>query len=78
MDGLRGVMMQTQNENQKGLDSLVSLEDVARALGLCVRSVRRMIDRGELPQPVRVGRAVRMFQSEVNAYMQKLREQRAG
>jgi excisionase family DNA binding protein len=66
--------MSEENDN---FDPLISLEDVARILGVCVRSVRRMADRGELPRPVKVGRAVRLFKSEVMAYLKRLREQRA-
>jgi excisionase family DNA binding protein len=65
------------NDNEKA-DLLLTLRQVAEILGVCVRSVRRSIDRGELPKPVRVGRAVRMFKSDVDAYLQRLREQRAG
>lgn len=57
---------------------LLRLVEVAKILGVCVRSVRRAIARGELPRPVRVGRSVRLFQSDVLAYLQRLREQRGG
>jgi excisionase family DNA binding protein len=59
------------------VEVLLSLPEVAAILGVCVRSVRRSIDRGELPKPVRVGRAVRMFKSDVDTYLERLREQRA-
>jgi excisionase family DNA binding protein len=62
--------------DEKQSDPLLSLRQVAKLLGICVRSVRRAIDRGELPRPVRVGRAVRLFTSDVNTYLQRLREQR--
>jgi excisionase family DNA binding protein len=57
-------------------DGLLSLSEVAKILGVCVRSVRRAIARKELPPPVRVGRAVRLFRRDVAAYLQRLREQR--
>ena len=57
---------------------LLKLGEVAKTLGVCVRSVRRAIARGELPKPVRVGRSVRLFQSDVVAYLQRLRQQRGG
>lgn len=57
---------------------LLKLVEVAKTLGVCDRSVRRAIDRGELPRPVRVGRSVRLFRSDVLAYLQRLREQRTG
>lgn len=57
---------------------LLKLAEVAAILGVCSRSVSRAIDRGELPKPVRVGRSVRLFESDVLAYLQRLREQRGG
>ena len=38
-----------QNEVEKKLDRVMRLPEIAKALGVCVRSVRRMTDRGELP-----------------------------
>ena len=35
---------------------LMDIRAVARILGCCTATVRRMADRDELPQPVRVGR----------------------
>lgn len=59
-------------------DGLLSLSEVAKILGVCVRSVRRVIARGELPQPVRIGRSVRLFRRDVEVYLQRLREHREG
>jgi len=57
-------------------DRLLDFAEVSRVLGVCARSVRRAVDRGELPKPVRVGRSVRLFKSDVEAYLRRLREQR--
>ena len=54
-------------------DRLVSIKRVAAILGVCPRSVRRLANRGELPHPVKVGRATRMFLSDVDAYLKQLR-----
>ena len=51
------------------VDPLLSIIEVAKTLGVCSRSVRRGVDRKELPQPVKVGNAVRFFKSEVLAYL---------
>ena len=64
-------------DSTKQTDPLLNLREVAGILGACVRSVRRSIDRGELAKPARVGRTVRLFKSDVDAYLSKLREQRA-
>jgi excisionase family DNA binding protein len=60
----------------KSLDRVMRLPEIAEVLGVCVRSVRRMVDRGELPPCVRVGRAVGLMQSEIEAYLNRVREQR--
>jgi excisionase family DNA binding protein len=70
-----GIMNQ-DSDKESGFERLLSLPEVARILGVCVRSVTRSIDRGELPRPVRVGHAVRLFKSDVDSYLQGLREHR--
>jgi excisionase family DNA binding protein len=63
-------------QDEKKMDWVMRLAEIARVLGICVRSVRRMIDRGELPPCVRVGRAVGLMQSEVEAHLNRMREHR--
>ena len=63
-------------DEAKKLDRVMRLPEIAAVLGVCVRSVRRMVDRGELPPCVRVGRAVGLMQSEIEAYQNRIREQR--
>jgi len=54
----------------------LSYKDVAERFGLCVRTIRRMVDGGELPQPVAV-RGRRLFiPEEVEAAERKLRGRR--
>ena len=43
---------------------------VARMLGICTKTVRREIDRGEL-SVVRIGKAVRVRVAEVHAYLKR-------
>lgn len=47
----------------------VSLRQAARILGVCVRTVRREIDRGKL-LAIRVGRSLRIRMSELRRYME--------
>ena len=47
----------------------VSLRQAAGILGVCVRTVRREIDRGKL-LAIRVGRSVRIRMSELRRYME--------
>lgn len=66
-----------KSESDVEAEKLLSLSQVAEVLGLCVRSVRRLVDRGVLPRPVRVGRAVRLFKSDVDGYLEGLRKTRS-
>jgi hypothetical protein len=36
---------------EESLDTFVDLQELGRRLGVHARTVRRMVDRGELPQP---------------------------
>jgi excisionase family DNA binding protein len=61
---------------EKKMDRVMRLPEIAAILGVCVRSVRRMIDRGELPSPVRVGHAVGLMKSEIEAYLDRIQKER--
>ena len=50
-------------------DRCVSLKDAGRILGVCVRTVRREIERDRLAA-IRVGRSLRIRMSELRRYMQ--------
>jgi excisionase family DNA binding protein len=65
-----------QNDVEKRLDRVMRLPEISVSLGVSARSVRRMTDRGELPRLVRVGRAVGLMQSDVEAFLERMREQR--
>lgn len=57
-------------------ESFLTLDEVARRLGVSLRQVYRLIHRGELPQAVKVGRAARMPESELAAYVERLKGRR--
>lgn len=59
-----------------GGDSLVDLHVVSDRLGVCTRTVHRLIASGELPPPVKVGRASRWFTSDIERYLNRLRQAR--
>jgi excisionase family DNA binding protein len=48
----------------------VSLREASRLLGVCVRTIRREIDRGRL-SAFRVGRNLRIKLSELQRYMER-------
>ena len=64
-------------EGEKKLDRVMRLPEIAGKLGVCARSVRRMTDRGELPHLVRVGRAVGLMQSDIEAFQERMLKERA-
>jgi predicted DNA-binding transcriptional regulator AlpA len=73
--------MQTQNDTLSGAgteeDRLVDFEEVARILGgISERSVRRLIAKAELPQPVKVLSSPRLYLSDVAAYLERLKAKR--
>ena len=55
----------------------MDLEEVAEKLGkISTRSVRRLIARGDLPQPVKVLSSPRLYHSDVVAYLEGLKQKR--
>ena len=51
-------------------DRLIKRHEVAKRYGCSVRTVDRMCQRGEGPEPVRIGpRMVRFWESEVERYL---------
>jgi excisionase family DNA binding protein len=57
-----------QKSNARGLEPLLSVDGVAKALQLSGRTVRRMIASGDLPV-IRFGRAVRVRQLDLDAFI---------
>jgi excisionase family DNA binding protein len=67
------------NTNEDGIrrqDRLVDLKVLASLLGVCARTVHRLVAAGELPPPAKLGRASRWFASDVDQYMEKLKQAR--
>lgn len=59
-------------------NQMLSVYEVAKRLGICTRGVRRLVAAGALPPPVKVGASSRWFESDVFAYLEKLKSQRDG
>jgi excisionase family DNA binding protein len=57
-------------------DKLISVKQVAETLGRSERQIWRMVQDGELPCAVRMGHSSRWFWSDIEGYLQKLKEQR--
>ena len=69
--------MNTEQTEMSMEPELISERAAAQKIGVCVRTIRREVERGHFPKPVRVGRCVRYVASEVLAYLNGLKEQRA-
>lgn len=57
-------------------ESLLTLAEAGDRLSLSTRAVYRLIARGELPQPIKVGGASRLLESDLTTLIQKLKEKR--
>jgi predicted DNA-binding transcriptional regulator AlpA len=58
-------------------DRLIDFKEVAHLLGdISERSVRRLIARGDLPQPVKILSAPKLYQSDLFGYLEKLKAKR--
>jgi predicted DNA-binding transcriptional regulator AlpA len=57
-------------------EKMWSVAAIASFLGVNVRTVWRRVADGELPKPVKVGRSVRWFDSEIAEYQKRLRSAR--
>ncbi len=56
--------------------ALIPLSEVARLLSVSVRTIYRLVAEGELPPPLKVGRASRFEAKDVQRYLDKLRRER--
>jgi excisionase family DNA binding protein len=59
-------------------ERFVSLKEVAEVLRVNTRTVYRLIQAGQMPQPVKVGRSLRFPVSDVEVYIERLKRSRKG
>lgn len=57
-------------------ETLLSLPKAARRLDISVRALYRLMARGELPPPVKVGGASKLYESDLGNYLAKLKQRR--
>lgn len=71
-------MTQEMNNVQEvgASERLVTFKEAAQILGISVRGLYRLVDLRELPRALKVGRSARLALSEVNAYIERLKEKR--
>lgn len=58
------------------MDCLIPLNRAADRLSISLRKLYRLIAEGELPQPIKVGRASRLCESDLQAYIERLKSER--
>ena len=68
--------MTTPATNQIEAEQLVSVSTAAVRLDVSLRSLYRLIAQKELPPPLKVGRSSKLCESDLNRYVQKLKQQR--
>ena len=59
-------------------DRLVSISEFAGRLGFSSRQIYRLLARGEIPPPVKIGRVSRWPESEISAFIEKKMSERKG
>jgi excisionase family DNA binding protein len=69
--------MKTTTDKGASSDCLLTLRDAAGRLRISLRGLYRLIASGELPTPVKVGRSARLYSSDIDTYLEQLREQRS-
>jgi len=58
--------------------SLLTLREVAARLRVCRRTIEREIAAGHFPSPLKIGRCVRVPESDLHAYLGKLKRECEG
>ena len=69
-------VMTTTATNQHEAEQLVSLPTAAAKLDVSLRSLYRLMSQREIAPPVKVGRSSKLFQSDLDSYLQRLKSQR--
>ena len=58
-------------------DSFLTVKEVASRLRICRRTLEREIVAGRFPRPLRIGRSVRIPESDLHAYVESLKDGRS-
>ena len=64
------------NSEKKLSDRFIGLRELAETLDVTTRTVYRMIQSGLIPKPVKVGHSVRFPVSDVESYIERLKQSR--
>ena len=76
MEQMQATMNNTPT-NTNEPERLVSIRQAASRLGISTRAIYRLMARRELPPPVKVGGASRLYVSDLDTYLDGLKAKRA-
>ena len=62
--------------NSSVTENLISLPQAAARLDISVRALYRLMARNELPKPVKVGGSSKLFRSDLDGYLDRLKSTR--
>ncbi|WP_345783024.1 helix-turn-helix transcriptional regulator [Coraliomargarita parva] len=71
------VKRRTTNSMNSPSDRLLRIEELIERLSISRRSIYRLIADGEFPRPIPIGRAARWCLSDVENYLERLKQQRS-
>lgn len=57
------------SNQQEELETLLTTQEVADQLRISVRHVQNLVTRGQLPQPLRLGKSVRFRKAEIRRFL---------
>ncbi|WFB34952.1 excisionase family DNA-binding protein [Kiritimatiellota bacterium B12222] len=60
--------------NEQDTEYLITLQEAAKRLCISLRGIYRLIASDELPHPVKVGNASRLYASDIETYLSQLKE----
>ena len=65
-----------EEREQNANDKLMRIPAAAEVLDISVRQLWRLITMNELPRPVKIGRSSKLFVSDIDTYMDRLKAKR--
>jgi predicted DNA-binding transcriptional regulator AlpA len=67
-----------ESSSRMAIPQLLSVEQIAMSLNVCTRSIWRLVGKGDLPQPIKVGHARRWYALDIEMYLKGQTEKRDG
>lgn len=76
---MRGIMVMNQNNKDQLMPEkkLMKFKEFAQAISVSTRQLWRMINSGDVPQPIKQGRTRYFFAEDLESHLTKLRKQRS-